>query len=63
MVKVVLLVQDFICKKNIYDEYLEELKTKAEAIKIGDPISTTTQLGPFATLNQLQNIEEKIKQT
>ena len=50
-------------QKNIYEEYIEELKTKAEAIKIGDPMSTTTQLGPLATLNQLQNIEDKIKQT
>jgi len=48
---------------DIYDDYLEELKNRAEAIKIGDPLSTTTQLGPLATLKQLENIEEKIKQT
>ena len=49
--------------ENIYNEYLTELKNKAEAIKIGDPMSATTQLGPLATLNQLQNIQDKIKQT
>ena len=50
-------------QEEIYDEYLEELKNRVEEIEIGDPLSTTTQLGPLATLNQLQNIEEKIKQT
>ena len=50
-------------QEDIYNEYLEELKSRVEEIKIGDPLSTTTQLGPLATLTQLQNIEEKIKQT
>ncbi len=50
-------------QEEIYDEYLEELKNRVEEIEIGDPLSTTTQLGPLATLNQLQNIEEKIRQT
>ena len=49
--------------ENIYDEYLEELKNRTKAIKIGDPMSATTQLGPLATLSQLQNIEAKIKET
>ena len=50
-------------QEEIYDEYLEELKNRVEEIEIGDPLATTTQLGPLATLTQLQNIEEKIKQT
>ncbi|MBD1147562.1 aldehyde dehydrogenase [Pelagibacterales bacterium SAG-MED31] len=50
-------------QEDIYQDYLEELKNRTEAIKIGDPLSTTTQLGPLATYNQLTNIEEKIKQT
>ena len=50
-------------QEDIYNEYLEELKSRVEGIKIGDPLSATTQLGPLATLTQLQNIEEKIKQT
>ena len=50
-------------QEDIYEEYLEELKIKAKGIKIGDPMSSTSQLGPLATLNQLKNIEEKIEQT
>ena len=50
-------------QEKIYDDYLEELKKRTEAIKIGDPLSNTTQLGPLATLNQLKNIQEKIQET
>src|SRR6056300_142386 len=56
--KVVLQARDCI-----YQDYLDELKKRTEAIKIGDPLSTTTQLGPLATLKQLKNIQEKIQQT
>ena len=50
-------------QEEIYQEYLDELKKRTQAIKIGDPMSTTTQLGPLATLRQLENIQEKIQQT
>ncbi|MDC0624042.1 aldehyde dehydrogenase [Alphaproteobacteria bacterium] len=50
-------------QEDIYQDYLDELKKRTEAIKIGDPLSTTTQLGPLATLKQLKNIQEKIQQT
>ena len=50
-------------QEDIYQDYLDELKKRTEAIKIGDPLSTTTQLGPLATLKQLENIQEKIQQT
>ena len=50
-------------QEDIYQNYLDELKKRTEAIKIGDPLSATTQLGPLATLKQLKNIQEKIQQT
>jgi len=50
-------------QEDIYQDYLDELKKRTKAIKIGDPLSTTTQLGPLATLKQLKNIQEKIQQT
>ena len=49
--------------EDIYQDYLDELKKRTEAIKIGDPLSASTQLGPLATLKQLKNIQEKIQQT
>ena len=50
-------------QEDIYQDYVDELKKRTEAIKIGDPLSASTQLGPLATLKQLKNIQEKIQQT
>ena len=50
-------------QKGIYDEFLNKISTKAKNIKIGPPMDKSTQMGPLATLNQLNNIQEKIDQT
>ena len=47
----------------IYEEFLEKISNKAKNIKIGPPMNEETQMGPLATLNQLNNIQEKIDQT
>ena len=50
-------------QKGIYNEFLDKISTKAKNIKIGPPMNEETQMGPLATLNQLNNIQEKIDQT
>ena len=50
-------------QKGIYNEFLDKISTKAKNIKIGPPMNENTQMGPLATLNQLNNIQEKIDQT
>ena len=50
-------------QEKIYDEFLEKISTKAKNIKIGDPMDDNTQMGPLATINQLNNIQEKIDET
>ena len=50
-------------QSKIYDEFLEKISNKAKNIKIGDPMSDSTQMGPLATIDQLTNIQEKIDQT
>ena len=50
-------------QKGIYNEFLDKISTKAKNIKIGPPMNEDTQMGPLATLNQLNNIQEKIDQT
>ena len=50
-------------QKGIYNEFLDKISTKAKNIKIGPPMNEATQMGPLATLNQLNNIQEKIDQT
>ena len=50
-------------QSKIYDEFLEKISNKAKNIKIGDPMSDSTQMGPLATIDQLTNIQEKIDET
>jgi len=50
-------------QEKIYDEFLEKISIKAKNIKIGDPMDDNTQMGPLATINQLNNIQEKIDET
>ena len=50
-------------QKEIYDEFLEKISTRAKSIKIGPPMQENTQMGPLCTLQQLNNIEKKIKET
>ena len=50
-------------QEGIYDDFLNKISTKAKQIKIGPPMNEETQMGPLATLNQLNNIQQKIDQT
>ena len=47
-----------IVHNSIKDKLLEVLKTKAAAIKIGDPQDMATEMGPLATEAQLTRIEK-----
>jgi acyl-CoA reductase-like NAD-dependent aldehyde dehydrogenase len=42
--------------EKIHDEMLDRIATKARQIRIGDPLDDSSQMGPLATLGQLQNI-------
>lgn len=50
-------------QSKIYDEFLEKISNKAKSIKIGDPMIDSTQMGPLATIDQLENIQKKIDET
>ena len=50
-------------QEKIYDEFLEKIVNRAKNIKIGDPMDFSTQMGPLATISQLENIENKINET
>ena len=50
-------------QEGIYNEFLDKISIKAKNIKIGPPMNEDTQMGPLATLNQLNHIQEKIDQT
>jgi aldehyde dehydrogenase (NAD+) len=44
-------------QRPIYDQFVERLALRADAITIGDPLSVETQLGPLATAQQLDRVE------
>ncbi|WP_339669718.1 aldehyde dehydrogenase [Dasania marina] len=46
-----------LVQKNIYDEFLERLTSRARAIKIGHPLAADTEMGPMATAQQLAVVE------
>jgi aldehyde dehydrogenase (NAD+)/betaine-aldehyde dehydrogenase len=50
-----------IVQRSIKDRLLDLLKSKAHAIRIGDPQDRATEMGPLATRRQLENIESVVK--
>jgi len=44
----------------IADEFLRELKTRVEALKVGDPLDDTTQIGPMARLDLRDELHRQI---
>jgi acyl-CoA reductase-like NAD-dependent aldehyde dehydrogenase len=45
---------------SIADEFLERMVGLARDIRIGDPLDEATQMGPLATVGQLENIEREV---
>jgi acyl-CoA reductase-like NAD-dependent aldehyde dehydrogenase len=45
-----------IVQEKIYDEFVEKLAAKAKAIRIGNPIDPTVQLGPVVSAKQQQRV-------
>ncbi|TNC72207.1 aldehyde dehydrogenase [Rubellimicrobium roseum] len=45
-----------IVHRDIYDEFVEKLATKAKSIRIGDPTDPDTQLGPVISEKQRQRV-------
>jgi aldehyde dehydrogenase (NAD+) len=46
-----------IVERSVKDRFLDILTTKAEAIRIGSPLSMDTEVGPLATVRQRHHIE------
>jgi acyl-CoA reductase-like NAD-dependent aldehyde dehydrogenase len=50
----------FIVTKKIAREFIEEFVTKTEKLKVGDPLSDDTDIGPLVNANSLSNIESLV---
>lgn len=47
----------FLVHEKVYDRFLESFVANARALKVGDPLDETTQMGPLAHARRLEAIE------
>ncbi len=47
----------------IHDEFIDEVVKRAEAVRIGDPLDSDTQMGPLATEAQRDHIEAVVAES
>ena len=52
----------FILDKTISNEFIEKFVQKAEKLKVGDPLSEDTDMGPLVNEQGLNNIESTVKE-
>jgi len=50
-----------LIQRPVYDEMVERLRHRAEAIAIGDPMDPATEMGPIANPGQLAKIERAVE--
>src|SRR5881396_1212430 len=53
----------FLVADKIYDDFLRQFVERIRALKIGDPMDETTELGPLATEQILQGVHEQIQKS
>jgi succinate-semialdehyde dehydrogenase/glutarate-semialdehyde dehydrogenase len=51
----------FLVFAEVYDQFLDSFVAKMKALKMGDPLDETTQLGPLATKNGKRDIIELVE--
>ena len=53
----------FMIADQIYDEFLDRFVGRMRALKIGDPMDETTEIGPLATEQILQDVHDQVQKT
>lgn len=53
----------FIVVKNVANQFLEKFIEKTEKLKIGDPLSEETDIGPMVNQTAIENIDDMVKQS
>jgi len=53
----------FMIADQIYDEFLDQFVARMRALKIGEPIDETTDIGPLATEHILQAVHDQVQKT
>lgn len=50
----------FIVHADVYDEFVERFAQKVAALKVGDPLEETTDIGPLATESGRDELEQQV---
>jgi acyl-CoA reductase-like NAD-dependent aldehyde dehydrogenase len=53
----------FIVVKNVANEFIEKFVQKAEKLKVGDPLSDDTDIGPLVNASGLKKIDSQVKES
>jgi succinate-semialdehyde dehydrogenase/glutarate-semialdehyde dehydrogenase len=53
----------FIVHSSIHDEFVEKLANQMEKLVVGNPLKSTTQIGPLATAAILENLKDQIQKS
>ena len=53
----------FIVVKSVANEFIEKFVQKAEKLKVGDPLSDDTDIGPLVNASGLKKIDSQVKQS
>jgi succinate-semialdehyde dehydrogenase/glutarate-semialdehyde dehydrogenase len=53
----------FFIADKIYDHFLAQFVERMRALKIGDPLDETTEIGPLATEQILRGVDEQVRKT
>jgi succinate-semialdehyde dehydrogenase/glutarate-semialdehyde dehydrogenase/succinyl-CoA reductase len=51
----------FIVAKNVANKFIEKFVQKAERLRLGDPLSDDTDIGPLVNTNGLKKIDSQVK--
>jgi acyl-CoA reductase-like NAD-dependent aldehyde dehydrogenase len=52
----------FVVVKNVANEFIEKFVQKAEKLKVGDPLSDDTDIGPLVNTSGLNKIDSQVKE-
>jgi acyl-CoA reductase-like NAD-dependent aldehyde dehydrogenase len=53
----------FIVVKDVANEFIEKFVQKAEKLKVGDPLSDDTDIGPLVNVSGLKKIDSQVKES
>ena len=51
-----------LLQESIYEKVLANLRRRMEALRVGDPLDSSTDMGPIATAEQLKQIQRLVEQ-